>query len=112
MKENDLNKIKHYQMIVEKIKNSKARVVWLGLGAKKQIVMANSLYKMLPDRVYITVGAAFDFISKNKKQAPKWLRNLGGEWLFRCIQEPGRLAKRYKNIVSFMVRRAIRSLFA
>lgn len=45
--------------------------------------------------VLIGVGAAFDFLSGRVRQAPAWMQNLGLEWLFRLIQEPGRLWYRY-----------------
>ena len=41
------------------------------------------------------VGAAFDFISGAKSQAPSWMRGLGLEWVFRLATEPQRLAGRY-----------------
>ena len=41
------------------------------------------------------VGAAFDFIAGTVKQAPGWMRENGLEWLFRLIQEPRRLWRRY-----------------
>lgn len=93
-----------YIKMVEKIKKSKAKVVWLGLGAKKQIVVADRLHKRLPGLVLVTVGAAFDFLSGNKKQAPRWLREMGGEWLFRLFSEPKRLSKRYFKIIWFLVK--------
>ena len=45
--------------------------------------------------VMIGVGAAFDFLSGVKKQAPRWMRQAGLEWFFRLCCEPRRLAKRY-----------------
>jgi N-acetylglucosaminyldiphosphoundecaprenol N-acetyl-beta-D-mannosaminyltransferase len=45
--------------------------------------------------VMMAVGAAFDFHAQTLKQAPTWMQNNGLEWLFRLIQEPGRLWKRY-----------------
>jgi N-acetylglucosaminyldiphosphoundecaprenol N-acetyl-beta-D-mannosaminyltransferase len=41
------------------------------------------------------VGAAFDFIAGEKKQAPAWMQSRGLEWLFRLVTEPRRLWKRY-----------------
>lgn len=99
-----------YLRMVKEIKKSQARLVWVGLGAKKQIVVADELSKRLPDRVLVTVGAAFDFISGNKKQAPKWLRRAGGEWLFRLICEPKRLARRYGEIVLFVILKMVKSI--
>ena len=45
--------------------------------------------------VIIGAGAAFDFLSGVKPQAPRWMQNSGLEWLFRLICEPRRLWKRY-----------------
>ena len=45
--------------------------------------------------VMIGVGAAFDFLSGNKEMAPEWIQRSGLEWLFRLLQEPRRLWRRY-----------------
>lgn len=91
-----------YQLIIKRIIANKSRLVWVALGSKKQIIVANELFKRLPSRVYLTVGAAFDFVSGKKKQAPRWIRNNGGEWLFRIFQEPRRLYGRYLKIILFI----------
>ena len=56
------------------------------MGAHKNRINAN---------VMLGVGAAFDFHTGKVKQAPVWMQNHGLEWLFRLIQEPRRLWKRY-----------------
>ncbi len=43
----------------------------------------------------LAVGALFDFLAQRFKRAPRWMRKLGIEWVFRFLQEPRRLAKRY-----------------
>ena len=91
-----------YEIMAKSIKESGAKIIWVGLGAKKQILVASELKKRLSDRLYITVGAAFDFLSGNKKQAPLWLRKMGGEWLFRLLSEPKRLSERYSKILFFL----------
>jgi N-acetylglucosaminyldiphosphoundecaprenol N-acetyl-beta-D-mannosaminyltransferase len=45
--------------------------------------------------VFVCVGAAFDFHAGVKKMAPAWMQRSGLEWLFRLLQEPRRLFKRY-----------------
>jgi N-acetylglucosaminyldiphosphoundecaprenol N-acetyl-beta-D-mannosaminyltransferase len=45
--------------------------------------------------VMIGVGAAFDFLTGAKRQAPRWMMGIGLEWLFRLATEPRRLWKRY-----------------
>lgn len=96
-----------YQKLFDRINKEKGKIVWLGLGSRKQIETAYELKKMGMSKVIITVGAAFDFLSGNKKQSPIWLRNIGGEWLFRLINEPSRLFKRYLKIGIFLLRQRI-----
>jgi N-acetylglucosaminyldiphosphoundecaprenol N-acetyl-beta-D-mannosaminyltransferase len=91
--------------IGEKIRKSGADLVWVSLGAKKQIEVSSVLAEELPNKVFITVGAAFDFLSEVKKQAPKWIRNHGGEWMFRLANEPNRLGKRYFKIGLYLSRK-------
>lgn len=100
-----------YKSLFKKIEGSKGGIVWLGLGSKKQIETAYELKKRGVKKVLITVGAAFDFLSGNKKQAPIWIRNIGGEWLFRLINEPRRLSKRYQKILIFLVKSFKKKLF-
>jgi N-acetylglucosaminyldiphosphoundecaprenol N-acetyl-beta-D-mannosaminyltransferase len=70
-------------------------VLWVGLGTPKQEMWMHQHRDQLRVPVMIGVGAAFDFLSSRKKQAPVWMREGGLEWLFRLLQEPLRLWKRY-----------------
>ena len=80
--------------IVKKINAAKPDFVWVGLGAPKQERwMAD--HKNRINAVMIGVGAAFDFEAGTRKRAPKWVQELYLEWLFRLIQDPKRLFKRY-----------------
>jgi len=56
----------------------------------------------LPARVLIGVGAAFDFLSGGKPQAPLWIQRSGLEWLFRLASEPRRLWRRYAEYPYFV----------
>jgi N-acetylglucosaminyldiphosphoundecaprenol N-acetyl-beta-D-mannosaminyltransferase len=73
---------------------SKAQVVWVGLGTPKQDWESARLAEDIP-ATFIAVGAAFDFIAGEKKQAPMWMQRNGLEWLFRLAVEPRRLWRRY-----------------
>ena len=80
--------------IIDQINSSGVRILFVGLGCPKQeIWMADHRDKI--KAVMIGVGAAFDFIAGVKPQAPKWMQNIGLEWLFRLMIEPRRLWKRY-----------------
>lgn len=80
---------------VDRIRESGANIVWVGLGMPKQELWVNRVASHLPGVALIGVGAAFDFIAGTKRQAPPWMRSAGLEWLFRLIQEPRRLWRRY-----------------
>ena len=51
----------------------------------------------------MVVGAAFDFHAGVVKQAPSWMQRAGLEWLFRFMQEPRRLFKRYFFTNSYFI---------
>ena len=84
------------QKIVDIINNSDATVLVIGLGAPKQ---EKWLYKYKKDlksiKIFMALGATIDFEAGNVKRAPKWMSQIGLEWLFRLFCEPKRLWKRY-----------------
>lgn len=69
-------------------------VLWVALGAPKQEKwMHGHIHLSVP--VMAGVGAAFDLNTGRLKQAPRWMREHGFEWLFRLCVEPRRLWRRY-----------------
>lgn len=78
----------------DRIRSSGAQIVWVGLGTPKQDREVAALAAELP-LVFVAVGAAFDFVAGNKRQAPLWMQRNGLEWTFRLATEPRRLWKRY-----------------
>jgi exopolysaccharide biosynthesis WecB/TagA/CpsF family protein len=78
----------------ERIRNSGARIVLVGLGCPRQEVFAYEMGDALGMPV-LSVGAAFDFHAGTLKQAPPALQGVGLEWAFRLWQEPSRLWRRY-----------------
>lgn len=83
------------QDVVDEINDSGADVVWVGIGVPKQEKWMAAMRPRLDAPVLIGVGAAFDFHAGLVPQAPSALQSLGLEWLFRLVQEPRRLWKRY-----------------
>jgi N-acetylglucosaminyldiphosphoundecaprenol N-acetyl-beta-D-mannosaminyltransferase len=81
--------------VIEDIRRTEADVVWVGIGVPKQEKWMASMRDRLDAPVLIGVGAAFDFHAGLIPQAPQSLQRLGLEWLFRLIQEPRRLWRRY-----------------
>ena len=80
--------------VVEAIRESGARILFVGLGCPKQERWMAAHRERLPC-AQVGVGAAFDFLAGAKRQAPRFLQRAGLEWLFRLACEPRRLAWRY-----------------
>ncbi len=80
--------------VVHEIKASGAKIVFVGLGCPRQEVWAYE-YRDDLSIPLIAVGAAFDFHAGTLPQAPSWMQKRGLEWLYRLVQEPSRLWKRY-----------------
>jgi N-acetylglucosaminyldiphosphoundecaprenol N-acetyl-beta-D-mannosaminyltransferase len=80
--------------VVDAINRSGVRILFVGLGCPKQERWMAS-HKGRVNAVMLGVGAAFDFLSGLKPQAPAWMQGMGLEWLFRLAIEPRRLWRRY-----------------
>jgi N-acetylglucosaminyldiphosphoundecaprenol N-acetyl-beta-D-mannosaminyltransferase len=98
------------QAIIEQINQSGADIVWVGVSTPKQEIWMSEHLKKIYSPVMIGVGAAFDFLSGNKSQAPRWIQNIGMEWLFRLLNEPTRLWHRYAQYPYFVFLVAMQSL--
>jgi N-acetylglucosaminyldiphosphoundecaprenol N-acetyl-beta-D-mannosaminyltransferase len=89
--------------LVAEIRRTKPHFLWVGLSTPKQERFMHGLLSSHPELtkgwehglVLIGVGAAFDIHAGLVRQAPRWLRNIGLEWLFRLCLEPRRLWRRY-----------------
>lgn len=82
------------QAIVEIINASKPDFIWVGLGAPKQEKwMAAHQGKV--NGLMIGIGAGFDYYAANISRAPEWMQKSSLEWVYRLIQDPKRLFKRY-----------------
>jgi N-acetylglucosaminyldiphosphoundecaprenol N-acetyl-beta-D-mannosaminyltransferase len=89
----DLTKREQIEQLV-RIEESGAEIVWVGLGTPKQDIECARM-AAVSKRVFVAVGAAFDFAAGTKTEAAPWMQNNGLEWMHRLTQEPGRLWKRY-----------------
>lgn len=90
-------------LLAKKVNDANTDILWLGLSCPKQEFLAHRLKEVLNVHFIITVGAAFDFHTRNVKQAPKWIQRSGLEWLFRLLMEPKRLWKRYFTVVPLFI---------
>jgi N-acetylglucosaminyldiphosphoundecaprenol N-acetyl-beta-D-mannosaminyltransferase len=89
--------------VINRINKANADIIWVGLSSPKQESWMHSHLGKLNAPVMVGVGAAFDFLSGNKPQAPVWMQHSGLEWLFRLANEPKRLWPRYRQYPRFIL---------
>jgi N-acetylglucosaminyldiphosphoundecaprenol N-acetyl-beta-D-mannosaminyltransferase len=82
------------ESIVNEITAARPDFLFVGLGCPKQERWMNA-HRDRSDAVMLGVGASFDFFAGNVSECPPWIGAMGLEWLFRLVQEPRRLWKRY-----------------
>ncbi|WP_229368456.1 WecB/TagA/CpsF family glycosyltransferase [Fibrisoma limi] len=80
--------------VIETINNSGAGLVFVALGCPKQELWMEHMKHRI-QAVMLGIGGALPMLIGEKKRAPKWIQRIGFEWLFRLVQEPRRLFKRY-----------------
>lgn len=80
--------------ILNKINSKEVDFLWIGLGAPKQEKWMY-IHKNKVNAIMIGVGAGFDYYAENIKRAPIWMQKCSLEWLYRLMQDPKRLFKRY-----------------
>ena len=84
------------QKIINLINQSGATVLAVGVGAPKQEKWIIKYKDQLPGvKIFLAIGAALDFEAGEKPRSPRWMVNLGIEWLYRLVSEPKRLWRRY-----------------
>ena len=81
--------------ISDEIKKLHPDLVFVGITSPMKEYLIEFLQDDGNDSVFMGVGGSFDVISGNIPRAPLWMQNHGLEWLFRVMQEPRRLFKRY-----------------
>jgi len=84
-----------FERIAQKIRDSGANLIWVGLGCPKQERWIAEHKDRLPPGVYFGIGAAFAFHAGEVSQAPAFFQKNGLEWAYRLCAEPRRLFKRY-----------------
>ncbi len=81
--------------ILRRIDASGARLCFLALGSPKQERFAARGRVMAPKVGFASIGAGLDFLSGSQTRAPRWVRQLALEWLWRLLGQPRRMLLRY-----------------
>lgn len=86
----------HWDEIIAEINESKANFVFVGTPSpQKEAFLNYARARVSAGVVLMGVGGSFDVLAGKVQRAPEWMQRAGLEWLFRIIQEPGRMWKRY-----------------
>ncbi|MGR5458239.1 WecB/TagA/CpsF family glycosyltransferase [Vibrio alfacsensis] len=83
------------ETVVNKIRDSGAKLLFVAITSPKKENFINKWKDKLGVDFVMGVGGTFDVVAGKVNRAPKWMQNAGLEWLYRVIQEPGRMWKRY-----------------
>lgn len=81
--------------MVRKIRDSGAKLLFVAITSPKKENFINRWKDQLGVNFVMGVGGTFDVVAGKVKRAPLWMQKYGLEWLYRVIQEPGRMWKRY-----------------
>ncbi len=84
------------ERLIDLVNRSGATVLAVGVGAPKQEIFIHTYRHRMPQiKIFLAIGATIDFEAGNVKRSPKWMSEIGLEWLYRLLAEPQRLWKRY-----------------
>ena len=83
------------EAVVTKIRESGAKLLFVAITSPKKENFINKWQNKLGVDFVMGVGGTFDVVAGKVKRAPQWMQKAGLEWLYRVIQEPGRMWKRY-----------------
>jgi exopolysaccharide biosynthesis WecB/TagA/CpsF family protein len=106
----EINNEANFELILKEIENTKANVVWVFLGSPKQDVISNKLAGKI-DASIIACGAAIDFSAGTIKPAPKLVRKLKIEWVYRLYFQPLKIFKRHTKSIVIIAREYLRQKF-
>lgn len=81
--------------ILDRVKAARPDILLVAFGNPKQEKWISMYARELGIPLSIGVGGTLDLIAGVTRRAPRWIQRIGGEWLFRLLQEPRRLWKRY-----------------
>lgn len=83
------------ESLVEEIRKSGAKLLFVAITSPKKENFINKWRDQLGVDFVMGVGGTFDVVAGKVKRAPVWMQRSGLEWLYRVLQEPRRMWKRY-----------------
>ncbi|MDW3686384.1 WecB/TagA/CpsF family glycosyltransferase [Cupriavidus sp. CV2] len=96
------------EALVEKVRESGARLLFVAITSPRKENFINRWKSRLGVDFVMGVGGTFDVVAGKVNRAPLWMQRSGLEWLYRVIQEPRRMWKRYlitNSVFAFLLLR-------
>jgi N-acetylglucosaminyldiphosphoundecaprenol N-acetyl-beta-D-mannosaminyltransferase len=81
--------------IAQQIGDSGAHMLFVAISSPKKEIFLNRYKHFIKIPFIMGVGGSFDIVAGKTRRAPLWMQKFGLEWLYRLLQEPGRMWKRY-----------------
>lgn len=81
--------------MIAEVEQTKPDIVFVGITSPKKERLIERFRELGAMGAFVGVGGSFDVVSGNIPRAPMWMQRANLEWLFRMMQEPKRLVKRY-----------------
>ncbi|MFC3393515.1 lipopolysaccharide N-acetylmannosaminouronosyltransferase [Brenneria rubrifaciens] len=82
--------------LFERVRASSAQIVTVAMGSPRQEILMRDCRSYHPDALYMGVGGTYDVFTGQVKRAPLVWQNLGLEWLYRLVSQPGRIFRQVK----------------
>ena len=84
-----------FDAVIAEVEATKPDIVFVGITSPKKERLIERFRELGAKGAFVGVGGSFDVVSGNIPRAPMWMQRANLEWLFRMMQEPKRLVKRY-----------------
>jgi len=81
--------------IAEEIRDAKPDILFVAFSSPQKEYWINEYLEVMQVPFVMGVGGSFDVVAGKTKRAPVWMQDMGLEWFYRFLQEPGRMWKRY-----------------
>jgi N-acetylglucosaminyldiphosphoundecaprenol N-acetyl-beta-D-mannosaminyltransferase len=96
---------------IERIRAARPDILFVAFGQPKGEFWIAERLERLGVPVCVQVGATLDFVAGRVRRSPRWMQKTGLEWVYRMLQEPRRLAGRYRDNLAFLLRAAFAPRF-
>ena len=90
-----INKPEEVEALVKEVEGLAAHYVFLAVGSPRQEILAAKIRQSSAIGVGLCIGASINFLVGKEVRAPIWMQKLHIEWLYRMLQDPKRLVRRY-----------------